>query len=98
MTEEGSPFQIEKKVNHLAINYRSAQSIVTFNNAFYQCLTQHLEYPENKILFGERAQQAVFSNQEGYVKLTFFPEENDFEENPYTKRIVKDIEQCKQQG
>jgi ATP-dependent exoDNAse (exonuclease V) beta subunit len=98
LIEQGSPFQIKKKVNHLATNYRSAQSIVTFNNAFYQCLTQHLEYPENKILFGERAQQAVFSNQEGYVKLTFFREENDFEENPYTKRIVKDIEQCKQQG
>ena len=43
--EEGSPFQIEKKVNHLAINYRSAQSIVAFNNVLYQCLTQHLEYP-----------------------------------------------------
>ena len=98
LIEEGSPFQIEKKVNHLAINYRSAQSIVAFNNALYQCLTQHLEYPENKTLFGERAQQAVFSNKEGYVKLTFFPEEKVFEENPYTKRIVKDIEQCKQQG
>lgn len=98
LTEEGSPFQIEKKVNHLAINYRSAQSIVAFNNVLYQCLTQHLEYPENKTLFGERAQQAVFSNKEGYVKLTFFPEEKVFEENPYTKRIVKDIEQCKQQG
>ena len=42
LTEEGSPFQIEKKVNHLAINYRSAQSIVAFNNVLYQCLTQHL--------------------------------------------------------
>ena len=98
LIEEGSPFQIEKKVNHLAINYRSAQSIVAFNNALYQCLTQHLEYPENKTLFGERAQQAVFLNKEGYVKLNFFPEEKVFEENPYTKRIVKDIEQCKQQG
>ena len=98
MIEEGSPFQIEKKVNHLAINYRSAQSIVAFNNTLYQCLTQHLEYPENKTLFGERAQQAVFLNKEGYVKLNFFPEEKVFEENPYTKRIVKDIEQCKQQG
>lgn len=98
LIEEGSPFQIEKKVNHLATNYRSAQNIVTFNNALYQCLTEHLEYPENKTLFGERAQQAVFSNKEGYVKLTFFPEEKVFEENPYTKRIVKDIEQCRQQG
>lgn len=98
LIEEGSPFQIEKKVNHLSTNYRSAQSIVTFNNALYQCLTEHLEYPENKTLFGERAQQAVFSNKEGYVKLTFFPEGKVFEENPYTKRIVKDIEQCKQQG
>ncbi len=98
LIEQGSPFQIEKKVNHLATNYRSAQSIVTFNNSLYQCLTQHLEFRENKTLFGERAQQAVFSNEEGYVKLTFFPEEKVFEENPYTKRIVKDIEQCKQQG
>ena len=88
LIEEGSPFQIEKKVNHLAMNYRSAQSIVTFNNALYQRLTQHLEYPENIVLFGERAQQAVFSSEEGYVKLTFFPEEKVYEENPYTKRIV----------
>ena len=98
LIEEGSPFQIEKKVNHLAMNYRSAQSIVTFNNALYQRLTQHLEYPENIVLFGERAQQAVFSSEEGYVKLTFFPEEKVFEENPYTKRIVTEIEACKQQG
>ena len=72
LIEEGSPFQIEKKVNPLATNYRSAQSIVKFNNALYQCLTQYLEYPENKTLFGKSAQQDVFSNKKGYVKLTFF--------------------------
>ena len=98
LIEEESPFQIEKKVNHLATNYRSAKSIVTFNNELYQCLTRHLEYPENKTLFGERAQQAIFSHKEGYVKLTFFSEEKGFEENPYTKRIITEIEQCKQQG
>ena len=98
LIEEGSPFQIEKKVNPLATNYRSAQSIVKFNNALYQCLTQYLEYPENKTLFGKRSQQDVFSNKEGYVKLTFFPEEKVFDENPYTKRIVAEIEQCKHQG
>ena len=80
------------------MNYRSAQSIVKFNNALYQRLTQYLEYPENKTLFGKRAQQDVFSNKEGYVKLTFFPEEKVYEENPYTKRIVTEIKQCNQQG
>ena len=98
LIEESSPFQIEKKVNQLATNYRSAKSIVTFNNELYQRLTQHLEYAENKTLFGERAQQATFSSEEGYVKLTFFPEEKVYEENPYSKRIITEIEQCKQQG
>ena len=98
LIEDVSPFPIEKKVNHLATNYRSAKSIVTFNNELYQCLTQHLEYPENKTLFGERARQTIFSNKDGYVKLTFFPEEKVFEENPYTKRIITQIEQCKKQG
>ena len=46
----------------------------------------------------KRAQQATFSSEEGYVKLTFFPEEKVYEENPYSKRIITEIEQCKQQG
>ncbi len=92
------PFQIEKKVNALKTNYRSSKSVVAFNNDLYQCLTQHLEYPENKKLFGEFAQQDFFSEEEGYVKLTFFPDENPFEENPYTKRIIADIKQCEKQG
>ncbi len=98
LINEKPPFQIQKKVNALKTNYRSSKSVVTFNNALYQCLTQHLAYPENKELFGEFAQQDFFSDEEGYVKLTFFPDENPFEENPYSKRIIADIKQCEKQG
>lgn len=98
LIEKEPPFQIQKKVNHLSTNYRSAKSIVRFNNHLYQCITEYLEYPENRTLFGEHAQQKAFSNLEGYVKLTFFPNQKTFKENPYTKRIVSEIEQCKQQG
>ncbi len=98
LINEKPPFQIQKKVNALKTNYRSAKSVVAFNNTLYQSLTQHLEYQENEALFGQYAQQEFFSEKEGYVKLTFFPDEKPFEQNPYTKRIIADINQCKKQG
>ena len=98
LIDKESPFQIEKKVNHLATNYRSAKSIISFNNALYQNLTQYLTYSENKTLFGERAKQEVFSKEQGYVKLNFFPDEKIFNENPYAKRIIADIRLCREQG
>lgn len=98
LINEKPPFQIQKKVNALKTNYRSAKSVVAFNNTLYQSLTQHLEYQENEALFGQYAQQEFFLEKEGYVKLTFFPDEKPFEENPYTKRIIADINQCKKQG
>ncbi len=98
LIEQGNPFQVPKAVNHLAVNYRSAKQIVTFNNALYESLTAHLSYPENKALFGERAQQETFSAKEGLVHLTFFPDEKLFREDPYTTRIIEQINRCKQQG
>ena len=98
LIESEPPFQVPKNVHQLATNYRSAKSIVTFNNALYQCLPNYLIYSENKSLFGQRAMQKVFSKAQGYVNLTFFPDNPSFEENPYTKRIIAAINQCKQKG
>ncbi|MGB1448976.1 MAG: UvrD-helicase domain-containing protein [Flavobacteriaceae bacterium] len=98
LIKEENPFNVEKKVEELAVNYRSAKSIVNFNNVLYATLVEHLIYPENKHLFGKRAQQEIFSAFEGYVKLTLFEDEKDETLNPYAARIIEAIHGCIEKG
>lgn len=86
-----NPFSIEKELRSLAKNYRSHSAIVAFNNTLFSLLPSLLEHDENKALFGEKAHQSPVVENEGYVRLNLFSEQ---EEKSHEACVVESIRRC----
>lgn len=87
-----NPFLLEeKKIVVLPQNYRSAKTIVNFNNDFFNFSATCLENGKHKALFESCAQDPV-SEQEGYVNISFVEAENAEEEmKAYPLRVLEII-------
>lgn len=91
-----NPFSLETKdVVVLPKNYRSAKTIVDFNNDFFKFSSEFFDHEDHQQLFQESAQEPV-SQKQGYVNISFVEAENAEEEmEAYPRRvleIVKDLE------
>lgn len=85
-----NPFLLEeRKLVVLPRNYRSAKTIVNFNNDFFNFSATCLENGKHKTLFENSAQIPV-SEQEGYVNISFVETENAEEEmKEYPLRVLE---------
>ncbi|MUU79207.1 UvrD-helicase domain-containing protein [Winogradskyella endarachnes] len=94
-----NPFQIEAEVLPLETNYRSATSIIEFNNSFFEFISEtafsNIAYAE---LF-KKAKQKTHNTAEGYVNLNFLYIEKDENLNEkYAIEVLKTIKQCLDNG
>lgn len=96
---EKNPFNIEQKqVVVLPKNYRSARSIVNFNNSFFNFSASVFENSNHRNLFEKSAQEPV-STLEGYVNISFVEAENAEEElQVYPQRVLEIIQELELQG
>ncbi|MGB7842272.1 MAG: UvrD-helicase domain-containing protein [Salinimicrobium sp.] len=87
-----NPFNItEKRVLVLPNNYRSAKTIVEFNNNFFKFSSSSLQLEEHRELFNN-AQQEPVSEDSGYVNISFIEAENAEEEMlAYPTRVLEII-------
>lgn len=92
------PFPIHQKVISLSTNYRSSKTIVAFNNQLYSSLDSYLIYPENKTIFGAKAQQLIGKKSEGYVHIDFLPDMEESKQPDYPTELTRKIKNCFAQG
>ncbi len=87
-----NPFNIEnKEVLVLPKNYRSAKTIVDFNNDFFKFSSSCFQLEEHRELFDKSGQEPV-SEDCGYVNISFVEAENAEEEmQAYPERVLEII-------
>lgn len=91
---ESNPFTIPKNAQELDTNYRSFDTIINFNNQFFQHASAHLENPIYKQLFIEGNNQKTTNKKGGFVNIDFLENEEDKEEETlkYAKKTLEIIE------
>lgn len=96
---QDNPFQIEKHLQQLPKNYRSAQEIVHFNNGFFKHLsTFAFSDPSYRAIY-ESSFQEPFSNLKGYVNINFLNiSRDDDTELLYSQQTLRTINVCLEKG
>ncbi len=88
--KENNPFYLEKEVKNLDTNYRSFNTVIDFNNAFFTHIAQYFENETHKQLFLDTVNQKVTASKEGgYVQVSFVEKQEEDEDNyqPYLAKI-----------
>jgi len=93
------PFQIEQEVIALDTNYRSAKSIIDFNNSFFDYLSQNaFNEDSHKILFS-KAKQHSYIDSQGFVSLSFLDlEKDDNQHQIYGNKVLELIKSAQEDG
>ena len=93
------PFQVEQDVKNLESNYRSSETIVNFNNAFFKHLSKQVFSNEDYAKLYEQSHQKPFVKNEGYVNLNFIDlEDDDDKDSVYTQHVLETILACQKNG
>ncbi|GAB2762086.1 UvrD-helicase domain-containing protein [Salinimicrobium soli] len=98
LCRDKNPFNLEeKKVVVLPNNYRSAKSIVNFNNDFFRFSAACFQLEEHRELFLNSSQEST-TPQEGYVNLSFVEAENaDEEMEAYPQKVLEILNDLQEQ-
>ncbi|MCB0439261.1 MAG: UvrD-helicase domain-containing protein [Mangrovimonas sp.] len=93
------PFQVEQEVKSLGSNYRSFKEIVSFNNRFFQFLSEtHFNSPAYAQLYAH-SKQDVEIKHEGFVHLEFIDSSKDEDKNEhYCNSVLDKIQHCDSLG
>jgi ATP-dependent exoDNAse (exonuclease V) beta subunit len=96
---QDNPFQIEKHIEQLPKNYRSAQEIVRFNNGFFKYLST--------FAFSDSSYQSVYESSfqepivglQGYVNINFLNISRDDDVDfIYTNKTLQTVYSCLDKG
>lgn len=99
LCQSDNPFQIEKTVHHLEENYRSFKSIVTFNNGFFEYLSQLIFSDEKYARLYKGSTQKTILEDDGYVEINFLDLENEEDKHLlYSSKVLEHIESSLQNG
>lgn len=81
LSKEYNPFNNpDKEIFNLEKNYRSYQTIIDFNNAFFEMLSNEFENVDYKDLYQNHCFQKGTNKEGGFVKISFIPKiDKDFE-------------------
>jgi ATP-dependent exoDNAse (exonuclease V) beta subunit len=95
-----NPFPaVEKKVENLATNFRSATQIINFNNSFFSYVANYFDDPVHSELYKLGNHQLPTDKQGGYVRIDFVQAENKEElSEVYSEKVINTILELKQQG
>ena len=99
---EKNPFSLrskeDKKLFVLPRNFRSAKTIVNFNNDFFNFSSSCFQLEKHRTLFQKSSQQPV-SEREGYVNISFIEAETAAEElEVYPQRVLEIIRKLENEG
>ncbi|UAB76513.1 exodeoxyribonuclease V subunit beta [Mesoflavibacter sp. SCSIO 43206] len=100
LTEDKNPFPVDKKLIELEENYRSHKNIVTFNNSFFQYISNTSFRNEHYANLYKKANQNPTIKEEGYVSFQFLDlkESEDDKETLYAKETYNTLKKCLDNG
>ena len=95
-TEQQHPFQIQQNVKNLPANYRSLETIVNFNNGFFQHLSTFAfsKASHQKIYEASRQDQSL--KGEGYIEISFLEFESEHKDDAYGQKVLEAIQKAQE--
>ncbi len=87
---DNNPFQVNKEVASLPVNYRSYKEVVSFNNGFFKHISSFLSNEHYKDLFENKSEQQYNHKEGGFVQLTFINKDED-ENLAYCQQVIDQI-------
>ena len=93
-----NPFQVDKSVEDLPVNYRSSKAIVNFNNTFFNRIsTFAFSNPEYQTIF-KSCNQEHFSAHEGFVEISFLDTSSGKRDLFYCETVLETINKATAHG
>lgn len=97
--QKSLPFVVKQEVKDLKSNYRSFKDIVDFNNGFFSYLSTCVFTKKEYQQLYERACQDTFTQQTGYVELSFLNIEKEDDRNDiFSEQVLQTIHKCLDNG
>ena len=98
MAAEAHTFQVPPSVRFLPTNFRSFDTLVQFNNAFFKSCGAVLENPVHRKLFTEQSAQQ-HTKKGGYVQVAVIPKmTKEFSEPLYVEKTIAALKSAEAQG
>ena len=92
------PFVFKQEVKNLPVNYRSTETIVAFNNAFFTGLSEFVfTNPKHQKIY-QNSKQDPFLKEDGYVELSFLNTKEGDKNKLYCEYVIKTIEKATRDG
>ncbi len=94
-----NPFYVEQKVENLPVNYRSHKEIITFNNGFFNYLSNTVFSNEDYRHLYSEANQNMFSENNGFVNMSFLEiNKEDNRDDIYPEKVLETVTNCLEHG
>lgn len=92
------PFVFPPVINDLPVNFRSRETVIEFNNAFFSFASRHLGSEVYRTLFQKGNRQEPDSRESGLVSLEFLPAITDDTETAYLERCLELVRELETAG
>ncbi|MEY8849564.1 UvrD-helicase domain-containing protein [Psychroserpens sp. XS_ASV72] len=92
------PFSVDQTVKNLPNNFRSHQTIVEFNNAFFDHISDFAFSNEQHHHIYKKAKQTATSKKEGFVELSFLTVDKDTKDQLHFEAVLSNIEKAMSNG
>ncbi|BFP41352.1 UvrD-helicase domain-containing protein [Flavobacteriaceae bacterium GF1] len=93
-----NPFTIAPEVHNLDTNWRSYDSVVEFNNAFFGHIAPYFKEIGYQKLYSEQCQQQTNHKKGGYIEIGFAPSTVEDSTIFYCENVLKTIQRILNKG
>ena len=93
-----NPFPVAARIEPLPKNFRSRETLVSFNNRLFSHLGSHLSRETHAALFTDGSRQESRSEEEGLVQLEFLEGEKADLPEAYALRTVEILKELRESG
>ncbi|MCD2258397.1 UvrD-helicase domain-containing protein [Psychroserpens luteolus] len=97
-SEKEKPLATDQDVRDLTFNYRSYKTIVEFNNAFFDHISNFAFSDTDHQFIYKNAQQDVFLGAIGYVELSFLDTKGEDKNELHCEAVLNTIKKVENQG
>ncbi|MGC1632194.1 MAG: UvrD-helicase domain-containing protein, partial [Gelidibacter sp.] len=95
-TEDQQPFYTPQQVANLPANYRSLETIVSFNNDFFKHLSTFVFSNRSHQDIYEASHQHQFLDGEGFIELSFLEFESEDKDQAYGQKVLEAIQKAQE--
>lgn len=90
--ESSNPFTVNPIIDSLDTNWRSFDTIIEFNNAFFTHTSEYLKEPNYQNLYKTQCQQKINHRKGGYVEMVFAPKNIEDVALYYCEKVLETVQ------